>query len=410
MTERDHAGSSSPAEDEPSPADRQATSVTEPPRADDDGPHADDRAAPDGEQSAQGEGGLRFPFGRPGRPFRQSPFLFGLTGALGVAVAWALVQAVINVRSVIVLLIVALFLAVGLNPAVEFLQRRRIPRKWAVTIVFVGLVVFVAGFFAAIVPPLVQQSTDLWQNRNDYLDTLQHNGTIRRLDARYHIVERAQHFLDTQGQQLGGKVATGLLGAGKAIVSGVFSAFSVLILTLYFMASLPKIKQTLYRLAPRTRRERVTLLGDEITQRVGGYVSGAAVIAFIAGLTTYIWLLAWQVPYALPLALCVLLLDLIPMVGATIGAVLVTLVAFTNGPITGIATALYYIGYQQAENYLIYPRVMRKAVELPAAMTIIAVLVGGSLLGVIGALLAIPVAAGLLLLFREVVLPRLERA
>lgn len=399
MAERVTADPSSPAADEPSPAK-------------DDAPPAKTQAppSPEDEPAPSVRSGVKFPFGRPGRPFRQSPFLFGLTGALGVAVAWGLVQAVINVRQVIVLLIVALFLAMGLNPAVEFLQRRRIARKWAVLLVFLGLLVFVVGFFAAIVPPLVQQSTDLWQNRNGYLDSLQHNGTIRRLDAQYHIVQRAQHLLDTQGQQLGSKVATGLVGAGKAIVGGVFSAFSVLILTLYFLASLPKIKQTFYRLAPRTRRERITLLGDEITQRVGGYVSGATVIAFIAGLTSYIWLLAWQVPYALPLALCVLLLDLIPMVGATIGAVLVTLVSFTSGPITGIATGLFYVAYQQAENYLIYPRVMRRAVELPAAMTIIAVLIGGSLLGVIGALLAIPTAAGLLLVFREVVLPRLERA
>ncbi|MGH3378937.1 MAG: AI-2E family transporter [Actinoallomurus sp.] len=390
MSTRELADSASPADDEPTSADGM-------PRPEEDEP-------------PRIQTGVRLPFGIPGRPFRQSPFLFGFTGALGVAVAWGLVQAVINVQQVIVLLIVALFLAIGLNPAVEFLQRRKIARKWAVTIVFLGLLVFVGGFFAAIVPPLVQQSTDLWQNRNDYLDSLQNNGTINGLDAKFHIVERAQTFLDTQGQALGSRVATGLVGAGKAIVSGVFSAFSVLILTLYFLASLPKIKQTFYRLAPRTRRERVTLLGDQITQRVGGYVSGAAVIAFIAGLTSYIWLLAWQVPYALPLALCVLLLDLIPMIGATIGAVLVTLVSFTNGPITGIATGLFYIAYQQAENYLIYPRVMRRAVELPAAMTVIAVLVGGSLLGVIGSLLAIPTAAGLLLVFREVVLPRLERA
>jgi predicted PurR-regulated permease PerM len=410
VTEREPAASSSRTQDDaPTAVEEPPQPPAEPSGARETSPPADDTSV-DGEQPTQdARPGMRFPFGRPGRPFGQSPFLFGLTGALGVAVAWAIVEAVINVRSVIVLLIVALFLAIGLNPAVEFLQRRKIARKWAVTIVFVGLVVFVVGFFAAIVPPLVQQSSELWQNRNGYLDTLQHNVTIRRLDARYHIVERAQHYLDTQGQQLGSKLATGLLGAGKAIVSGVFSAFSVLILTLYFLASLPKIKQTFYRLAPRTRRERVTLLGDEITQRVGGYVSGAAVIAFIAGLTSYIWLLAWQVPYALPLALVVLLLDLIPMIGATIGAVIVTLVSFTNGPITGIATGLFYIAYQQAENYLIYPRVMRRAVELPAAMTVVAALVGGSLLGVIGALLAIPVAAGLLLLFREVVLPRLER-
>lgn len=352
----------------------------------------------------------RFPFGRPGRPFSQSPFLFGLTGALGVAVAWGLVQAVISVRQVLILLLVALFLAVGLNPAVEFLQRRKIPRVWCVTIVFVGVLIFVAGFFSAIVPPLVQQSQDLWENRNEYIAALQNNATINRWDERYQLIERAQDYLDKQGQGLGERLASGIIGAGKAIASGVFNTFSVLILTLYFLASLPKIKRTLYHLAPRTRRQRVELLGNEIIGRVGGYVSGAATIGLIAGVTSYIWLLAWQVPYALPLALCVLLLDLIPMIGATIGAVIVTLVAFTSGVPTGIATAIFYVGYQQLENYLIYPRVMKRAVELPAAMTVIAVLVGGSLLGVLGALLAIPSAAALLLLFREVVIPRLERA
>src|SRR5690606_33322113 len=143
----------------------------------------------------------------------------------------------------------------------------------------------------------------------------------------------------------------------------------------------------LYRLAPRSRRERVTLLGDEIIGRVGGYVSGAAVIGLIAGITSYIWLLVWGVPYALPLALCVMLLDLIPMIGATIGAVLVTLISFTAGLPAGIATAIFYVAYQQVENYLIYPRVMKRAVELPAALTVIAILVGGSLLGVLGSLL-----------------------
>lgn len=352
----------------------------------------------------------KYPFGRPGRPFRRSPFLFGLTGALGVAVAWGLVQAVINVQSVIVILVVALFLAIGLNPAVEFLQRRRVPRMLAVTIVFVALLVFVAGFVSAIVPPLVQQSQELWANRDNYLATLQNNPTINRLDDRFQLLDRAQKYLDTRGEALGSQLATGIVGASKAIASGLFNTFSVLILTLYFLAALPKIKRTFYRLAPRTRRERVTLLGDEITQRVGGYVSGAAMVVFIAGLSTYIWLLIWRVPYALPMALCVMLLGLIPMIGATIGGVLVTLVSFTAGVPTGIATALFYVGYQQLENYLIYPRVMRKAVELPAAVTVVAILIGGSLLGVLGALLAIPSAAAILLIFREVVVPRLERA
>ncbi|MGH3098327.1 MAG: AI-2E family transporter [Streptosporangiales bacterium] len=351
-----------------------------------------------------------FPFGRPGRPFRRSPFLFGFTGALGVALAYLLVQAIIGVRQVLILLVIAMFLAIGLNPAVEWLQRRRIPRTWAVVIVFAAVLLFVAGFVSTIVPPLVGQSEEFWQHRDEYLTALENNQTVSRLDDRFHLVARFQEYLDTKGSELGGLAATGIIGLGKAVLGTLFSAFCVLVLTLYFLASLPKIKRSCYQLAPHSRRERVTLLGDEIVGRVGGYVSGATVIAFVAGVTSYIWLLAWQVPYALPLALTVMLLDLIPMVGATIGAVLVTLVSFANGVGTGIATGLFYVAYQQAENYLIYPRVMRRAVELPPAMTVIAILIGGSLLGALGALLAIPLAAAALLLFREVALRRLERA
>jgi predicted PurR-regulated permease PerM len=349
-----------------------------------------------------------FPFGRPGRPLtRNHPFVFGFFGALGVLVAYMLVQAITNARQVLILIVVALFLAVGLNPAVEALRRLGIARQWAVLLVFLGLVGFFVGFGFAIVPPLSEQISGFVHNLtsgNGYIQQLQNNHRLQEWDQRYHLLEKAKTAL--QSKDLGQRAANGVLGVGQVVISGVFSTLTVLILTLYFLTSLPSITGFMYRLAPRSRRARVALLGDEILARIGGYVAGNLIISFIAGLLSYIFLLIADVPYALALALLVAITDLIPLVGATIGAVLVTAVAFFSGLWIGIATVIFFAVYQQVENYIIQPRVMKRSVDVQPAVTIIAALIGGALLGMIGALLAIPAAAAVALILREVVMPR----
>jgi predicted PurR-regulated permease PerM len=352
----------------------------------------------------------RFPFGRPGRPLTRShPFVFGFYGALGVLVAYMLVQALHNALQVIILIIVALFLAVGLNPGVEALERLGISRRWAVLLVFLALVGFFVGFGFAIVPPLSQQTSAIIHNLtsgNGYLEQLQNNPRVQDLDHRYHVLQKARTAL--QSKDLGTRAANGAVGFGQVVLSGVFSTLTVLILTLYFLNSLPSITGFMYRLAPRSRRARVALLGDEILTRIGGYVAGNLLISLIAGVTTYIFLLITGVPYALALALLVAITDLIPLVGASIGAVFVTALSFFSGLWVGVATAIFFIIYQQVENYIVQPRVMKRSVDVQPAVTIIAALIGGTLLGVIGALLAIPAAAAVALILREVVMPRQE--
>jgi predicted PurR-regulated permease PerM len=353
----------------------------------------------------------RFPFGRPGRPLTRShPFVFGFYGALGVLVAYMLVQALTNALQVIILIIVALFLAVGLNPGVEALERLGISRRWAVLVVFLALVGFFVGFGFAIVPPLSQQTSAIIHNLtsgNGYLEQLQNNPRLQDLDHRYHLLQKARTAL--QSKDLGTRAANGAVGVGQVVLSGVFSTLTVLILTLYFLNSLPSITGFMYRLAPRSRRARVALLGDEILVRIGGYVAGNLLISLIAGVTSYIFLLIAGVPYALALALLVAITDLIPLVGASIGAVFVTALAFFTGLWTGIATGIFFLIYQQVENYIVQPRVMKRSVDVQPAVTIIAALIGGALLGVIGALLAIPAAAAIALILREVVMPRQEQ-
>ncbi|MFI6521847.1 AI-2E family transporter [Spirillospora sp. NPDC050679] len=349
----------------------------------------------------------RFPFGRPGLPLGKAhPFVFGFTAALGVITAWLLVRAATSAKSVIVMIVVALFLAVGLNPAVERLKRFGLSRGWAVGVVFFGVILFFAGFVASLIPPLTEQIADLTKNAPAYIEKLQNNKRIADLDRRYHLLEQLQHKIsDANFQETMAKRA---LDVGKQALSGTFQTLTVLILTLYFLSSLPQIKTFFYQLAPRTRRARVALLGDEILQRIGGYVAGQFTIAFIAGVTSYIFLVILDVPYALALALIVAVTDLIPLVGATIGAVIVCLVAFLTSTTAGIVAVIFYVAYQQVENYLVYPRVMKRTVDVAPAVTIVAALIGGTLLGVVGALLAIPTAAAISLLIREVVLPRQE--
>ena len=347
-------------------------------------------------------------FGRLGRPMqRDSPIRLGFLGALGVFLAWFLIQAIVQARSVIILIVVSLFLAVGLNPIVESMTRRGMRRTWAIAIVFIVVIGSFVAFGFAVVPPVAEQSDAFVKNVPSLLGDLRKNPTIRQFDNDYGVIKKAQDYF-TSGD-LGQRLFGGLIGVGRIVVNAVFGAFSVLILTLYFLASLPSMKRQAYRLVPATRRERVQLLTDEILARIGGFVSGAFTVAFIAAITSYIFLRIVDLPYALALAVFVGLFDLIPLVGATIAAIGVTALGFIESSTIGIACLIFYIAYQQFENYVIYPRVMRAAVDVPAAVTVVAVLIGGALLGVVGALLAIPAAAAILLVVRQVAIPRMDQ-
>jgi predicted PurR-regulated permease PerM len=346
-------------------------------------------------------------FGNLGRPLRRdSPFMLGFLGALGVLLALAIVHALAQARSVIILIVVALFLAVGLNPLVEALTQRGMRRGFAIAIVFVVVIGAFVGFGFAVVPPVIEQTNAFVKELPNYLDDLRGNRTIRQFDNDYHVIEKAKNYVT--GPDLGQRVFGGLLGVGRVVLNAVFSAFTLLIMTLYFLAALPSMKRQAYQLVPASRRERVTLLTDEILVRIGGFVSGALAVAFIAATTSYIFLLILGLPFALALAVFVGLLDLIPLVGATIAAVVVSTLGFIQSPGVGIACVVFYVAYQQFENYVVYPRVMRRAVDVPAPVTVVAVLIGGALLGITGALLAIPIAAAALLVIRQVTIPRMQ--
>ena len=348
-------------------------------------------------------------FGTPGRPLnRRSPFYIGFVAALGVFAAYGLMLAVTRISSVLILLVTSLFLALGLDPMVQWIQARGPRRGVAVAIVLVLVIGVFAGVLALIVPPVVIEATELAEQAPDLVNNLLQNDQLRRLDNQYGVVTTIEDELAkrVKDQGLWTSLFGGVFGAGKAVLSGFFSTFTVLVLTLYFLASLPTVKAATYRMVPRSRRQRVTFLSEEITRRVGGYFIGQLTVATINGVCTYILLKIIDIPYAAVLAVTVGLLGLVPMIGATLGAIVVLIVALFTSTTDAIIVGVYYVLYQQIENYVIAPRVMSRTVSVPGAVTVIAALVGATLLGVLGALMAIPVAAGLLLLYQEVLLPR----
>ncbi|MGA4991016.1 AI-2E family transporter [Nonomuraea bangladeshensis] len=363
-----------------------------------DGPKAEDGA---------GNGGPAQPYGLPGKPLARGPFLFGLVGGLGVLTAIAIAQMVVNSLSTIILVVVAMFLAVGLNPAVEALQRRGLARRAAISTVFIGVIVAFVLFGLAIVPPVGRELADFVEAVPGHVNELRDHPALRQLDADYQIISQVATFVSTV---LVPSLATGIMGASLVVLDGVFTTVTLLVLMLYFLGSLHTIKAYLLKLVPASRRERTSAISEEILTGIGGYVAGNVLISVIAGVVTWIFLSIVDVRYALALALIVALTDLIPLVGATIGAVVVSAVALLQSVPAGIACAVFCIVYQQIENYLIYPRVMKRSVDVTPAVTVIAALFGGALLGIVGALLAIPVAAAIALIIREVVIPRQARA
>jgi predicted PurR-regulated permease PerM len=284
-------------------------------------------------------------------------------------------------------------------------MRRGLKRPWAVLLVTIGVVLAIALFVFAIAPIVSTQVTRITDSAPDWLSRLQHARWVRDLDSKYDVIDKIKSY--ATGGELPKQLFGGVLGIGLALISFLGNAFVVTVLTLYFLASLPSIKRAAYQLAPSSRRDRVSLLGDQILRNIGGYVSGAFIVAFCAGLSTLVFLfIVGMGQYAVALALVVALLDVIPMIGATLGAVIVCAIGFATDVKTGIICVIFYVLYQQMENYVLYPRVMQRSVDIPGALTVIAALIGASLLGVVGALLAIPTAAAVLLLVKEVFLPR----
>jgi predicted PurR-regulated permease PerM len=334
-------------------------------------------------------------------------FRWGVAGALGVLTVYLSYKAVLLVTDLLVQVLIAMFIAVSLDPAVRWLIQRRIKRGQAVAIIFLVLILVLAVFLLAFLPPLIKQGASLTKDFPAYVDHLRDRSpSLRSIEDKFNLQGKIHDFAETLPSKLGHSALT----FGQRFLGALLSALLVLALTIYFMLDLPRLRRGVVRLFPRRRRRAVNEAVNIVVDKVGAYMIGNLAISAIAGVFTFIALEALRIPFALPLAFWVALTDLIPMVGATLGAAVCVIVAFATSNLwpQTILVAAFFVLYQQLENYLIAPRVMKNAVEMPAVAVLLAALLGGSVLGLIGALMAIPVAAAVRVILAPVIRARDE--
>jgi predicted PurR-regulated permease PerM len=352
-------------------------------------------------------------YGVLGAPINQGhPFYFGFLATLGVLTAIVLMRALASVTQIFVLILIALFLATGLNPAVEALRKRKLSRTAAVAVIFTSVIGFVIFFAVVLVPPVITQGTQLIENAPKLLRDLMKNETINKLNDQFGLIDTLQARLSSITSDGTLLISTfgGVIGVGKTVLSGFFTALTILVLTLYFITSLPQAVDLGVSLVPASRRDRVRRLTNAVIERVGLFVGSQILIAGMAGVFVLILTTILQMPSPIAIGMIVFVVALIPLIGHFIGSAIVTLIALTQSPLIGLIAFVSYVVYVQIENYVVTPRIMKRTLAVPGAVTIISALIGSSLLGLVGGLLAVPVAASIILILDEVVIPRANKA
>ncbi|MFB2585527.1 AI-2E family transporter [Herbiconiux liukaitaii] len=339
---------------------------------------------------------------------RAGAFRIGFIATLGGLMAIALGFAFVQLSTVVICILASLFLALGLDPLVRWLTRRRIPRGWSILIVFTIVIAFAVLVFFLVIPAVVDQTTELVQNLPGAVTTLTQQTWFTdvfgdSVDSK-ELAGDLESFLSDPGNlaALGG----GVLKIGIALINGISGGLLVLVLTLFFLGSLDAVKNSFYVLVPLSRREGVVSITDQIVRSIGKYVSGQVILAGTNGVFGFIAMVLAGVPYAGALAVVAFLLALIPLVGTIISAVIVTFFALTVSPGTAVVIGIYFLVYMQVEAYVLSPRVMTRAVDVPGILVVIGALVGGTLLGILGALIAVPVVASVLIIVKQVVVPK----
>jgi predicted PurR-regulated permease PerM len=352
-------------------------------------------------------------YGTLGAPINRShPFYFGFIATLGALTAIVLMRALASVSQILVLILIALFLATGLNPAVEALRKRNLSRSAAVTVIFSSVILFVIFFTLVVVPPVISQGTNLIESGPQLLEDLMKNETINQLNTQYGLVDTLQERLRSVTSDGTLLISTfgGVIGVGKSVLSGFFTALTILVLTLYFITSLPQAVNLGLSLVPASRRDRVGLLTNAVIARVGSFVGSQIVIAAMAAVFVTILSTFLGLPSPIAIGMFILVAALIPLIGHFIGAGVFTLIALSQSLAVGVIAFVAYVVYVQVENYVVTPRIMKRTLSVPGAVTIVAALIGSSLLGLVGGLLAVPIAASIILILDEVVIPRANKA
>ncbi|SDO99921.1 Predicted PurR-regulated permease PerM [Microbacterium testaceum StLB037] len=350
-----------------------------------------------------------------------NPFRVALLATLGVGVGLLLIGSVQNLSTILLYVGTALFLSLGLDPVVSFLERRGLPRWAAVLVTILAVLGVFAGIIFMVVPIIVSQIAQLVSQIEQLLQPGRWNEIVTDVQAWVsqtlpwlkidEVWAGIQHWFSTLDVgSISTMIGNSLLTIGGAVAAGLGGAFIVLILTIYFTASTPSLKSAVYQLVPASKRARFIELAEKITDSVGYYVMGQVSLGVINGVLSAIFLSIINAPFPAVLAVIAFFFSLIPLVGTLTGSTIIVLTCLIPGLGTPtwaiLAAAIYYLVYMQIEAYVISPRIMNRAVSVPGSVVVISALAGGALLNLLGALIAIPVAASILIIYREVIIPR----
>jgi len=348
----------------------------------------------------------------------QNAFRLGIFGGLGVLIALIIGGAFASLATILTYIGAAIFIALGLDPLISWLESRKWPRWAAILTVLIGVLGLFAGLVFAIIPVVIEQSSKLITQITEYvtnprsledlLAQIQSLIPIEVFDVQV-AGEDALAYLTNPDNlaQIGG----GVLSVSVSIATGIFGTLIILILTLYFTASLANMKRALYRLVPRSRREKFIDISEQVAKAVGRYVVGQVTLALINGVLSFVFLSIIGAAYPALFAFVAFLFSLVPLVGTLSGSIFIVATQLIVNPdsiVTVIAAGIYYLIYMQIEAYVLSPNIMNRAVKVPGVVVVIAALIGGTLLGILGALIAIPVAASILIIIDQVVVPKLE--
>ena len=341
-------------------------------------------------------------------------FTLGLVGTLGVGAGILILTSIASLSTILTYIGAAIFIALGLDPVVSWLEKKKLPRWLSILVVFIAVAGIVAGLVFAVVPIIVDQLGQLFDLLPVLISRAQQGTWVADLSNQLGgfdvqaVIDQVTKYLTDAGNY--SIIASGALAVGASIANGVFGTIIILILTLYFTASLGSMKRATYQLVPASKRERFADLSEQITTAVGRFVVGQGALAACNGVFSFIFLSIIGAPFPAVLAFLAFLLSLIPLVGTITGSVIIVATCMIPGIgsswLTVLAAGIYYLVYMQIEAYVLSPNIMNRAVAVPGAVVVVAALAGGSLLGILGALIAIPVAASVIMIIKQVVIPR----
>lgn len=344
-----------------------------------------------------------------GRLRISNAFELGFLGGLGVLAAVMVGQSLTTLATILTYMAAAIFIALGLDPLVRLLESKGVRRSLSIFIVVLSIMAIATALLIAVIPTAIQETGVLFKSAPTLLTNVSNLPIVETIDTQFNgavssaINGVSTYLADSKNWPL---MLGGVVQVGINLVNGVIGFVVVVTLSLYFMASLDRFKKFVYALVPASKRNKFADISEEVAASVGRYVGGQATIAGINSGLGFLVMSIFGVPYSIVLAFLCFLLALIPLVGAISGAALVTLVALTVSPNTALIIGIYYLIYMQIEAYVISPRVMKKAVAVPGGVVVVAAMAGGALLGIMGALVAIPVAASIILILRQVWMPR----